>query len=79
MKTVDDVRDFFEELKQQGVNFHPDDNFNNYVNIETGQPSFSAAQAAELNDKLDQAFEVCEAADVDIYELCLEVFTPWML
>ena len=79
MKTIDDVRDFFEELKQQGVNFHPDDNFNNYVNVETGQPSFSTAQAAELNDKLDQAFEICEAEGVDIYELCLEVFAPWTL
>lgn len=79
MKTIDDIRDFFEELKQQGVNFHPDDNFNNYVNVETGQPSFSAAQAAELNDKLDQAFGVCEAEGVDIYELCLEVFAPWMV
>lgn len=80
MKTIDDVRAFFEELKQQGVNFHPDDNFNDYVDVETGQSSFSAAQAAELNDKLDQAFEVCAPyGENKIYELAIEVFhSAWL-
>lgn len=58
--SVDDARQFFRYLyRAESLCFHPDDNFNGYVNIETGQPSFNAEQVLKFNALMTQAFEVC--------------------
>ncbi|GAA4465489.1 hypothetical protein GCM10023093_17770 [Nemorincola caseinilytica] len=74
IKTVDDVKTFFNELHDEGLNFHPDDLFEQYIHRETNQPFYTDEQAIERNRLLAQAFEVCEREDVDIYELCIEIF-----
>lgn len=74
IKTVEDVQAFFRELHAEDLNFHPDDDFSNYVNIDTGQPTYTISEAVERNKLLDQSFEVCEQNRVDIYELCIDIF-----
>lgn len=55
-----DARDFFRYLYVvESVCFHPDDNFSGYVNIATGEPSFTPEQVVKYNMLMEQAFDVC--------------------
>ena len=74
IKTVEDVKTFFEELLSEGLNFHPDDQFEDYINYETKEPTYTEEEAALRNNLLEQAFQVCENEGQDIYELCIEIF-----
>ncbi len=74
IKTIDDVKTFFNGLLAEGLNFHPDDPFEDYINTETRQPTYTVADAAQRTCLLDQAFAVCEKESADIYELCIEIF-----
>lgn len=74
IKTVDDVKIFFEALLAEGLNFHPDDMFETYVHRDTIEPFYSDQESFVRNALLAQAFEVCEKEDADIYELCLDIF-----
>jgi len=74
IKSIEDVRTFFNQLHQEELNFHPDEDFCNYVNIKTGEPSYSAEEIAIRNNLLDQCFEICEKSGADIYELAIEIF-----
>lgn len=74
INTVGDVRTFFNELLAEEVNFHPDDDFTDYIDYETMQPSYSESEAADRNRLLEQSFEVCDRVGVDIYEACIEIF-----
>ncbi|WP_426582699.1 hypothetical protein [Mucilaginibacter sp. R-33] len=47
--TVSDVAKFMTQLVQEGTNAHPDEDFNNYVNMETGIPAYAPEQVAERN------------------------------
>ena len=74
IKTIRDVKTFFEELLSEGLNFHPDDQFEDYINYETKEPTYTEEEAALRNNLLEQAFQVCENEGQDIYELCIEIF-----
>ena len=55
-----DAADFFRYLYlEASVMFHPDDSFEGYVNIKTGEPSFTPEQCKKFNTLMDQAFAVC--------------------
>ena len=41
VKNIGDIITFSKDLISEGVNFHPDDPFENDVNMETGEPSYS--------------------------------------
>ena len=41
VKTIDDVKIFFNELKEEGLNFHPDDPMQDYIYIDTGLQFYS--------------------------------------
>ena len=42
IKTVEDVNKFFDYLlEERRVNFHPDTPFEDYINVETREPSFT--------------------------------------
>ena len=51
------------------LNFHPDDDFSFYVNYETKEPTFSPEKAAKYNAIMNECFDVCEKANVDVYEV----------
>lgn len=74
IKNVEDVKTFFEVLLAEGLNFHPDDMFETHVHRDTREPFYSDQESFVRNTLLDQAFEVCEKEDVDIYELCIDIF-----
>ena len=73
ISTVEDVNKFikfiYEDLE---VNFHPDDDFNDIVNYETGEKSFNKKDADRLNKLVDDCFKVCEKNNLDIYEIALK-------
>ncbi|MES2275437.1 MAG: hypothetical protein V4592_05415 [Bacteroidota bacterium] len=74
IKSLDDVTEFVVQLVEEGLNYHPDDDFENYVNIETGEPSYTAAEASLRNRLNTQCFEVCESAGADIYDISMEIY-----
>jgi hypothetical protein len=74
IKTVEDVKTFFNELYEEGLSFHPDDLFEQYIHRNTGKPLYSEEEAKQRNTLLAQAFNVCKKEDADIYELGMEIF-----
>ena len=70
--TLEDVEDFFHHIVYDlDINFHPDDDFKDYVSYETGERTMDDEQAELYNRLMDEAFEVCE--DDQIYEIGSEL------
>ena len=76
IKTVEDVNKFFDYLlEERRVNFHPDTPFEDYINVETKEPSFTQEEVRVFNRLMEESFDVCEAEGVDIYEIgCEKLF-----
>jgi hypothetical protein len=55
------------------VNFHPDDDFNDYINLETEKPTYTKDEADFRNELMNQCFAVCEKNGFDIYDTMIEV------
>lgn len=72
--TIDDVELFMKQLVEEGTNAHPDDDFNNYVNMETGKQSYTPDEAEIRNRLMEKCFDVCEAAGKDVYSVMQEIF-----
>ena len=71
--TVADVKAFFHHLvNERKLNFHPDDDFADYISLVDQTPTFSDEEVAVYNRLMDESFDICEAAGVDIYELALD-------
>mgnify|MGYP007069914219 FL=1 len=69
--TAEEVRDFFSHIVNDlGINFHPDDDFKNYVSYTTGERTMDDAQAELYNRLMDEAFEVCGE---EVYEIGSEL------
>lgn len=73
IKTVKDVEAFAKQLIAEGVSFHPDDDFNDYVFFKENKPCYTKEEAEVRNQLMQQCFEVCEREGVDIYAVMLEV------
>jgi hypothetical protein len=58
----------------EGLNYHPDDDFNNYVNTETGEASYTPEEALLRNELNEQCFEVCDQNGADLYDIAHEIF-----
>ena len=68
--SVKDVEEFFDYLLlDRKLNFHPDDRFENYINLETKEQSFTPAECELFNRLMNEAFEVSEKEGADIYEI----------
>lgn len=74
IKNIEDVTVFVKELAVEGLNYHPDDDFENYVNMETGVPSYTSEEAALRNSLNEQCFDICEKEGRDIYDISMEIF-----
>lgn len=62
-QTVDDARNWFSDLvTEYGIGWHPEDLFD----------TENTPDAELLNHKMLMAFEICNAADVDICEVAME-------
>ena len=65
--TVEEVENFFNHIVNElGINFHPDDDFKNYICYETGERTMDDEQAGLYNRLMDEAFDVCGE---DVYEI----------
>lgn len=73
IETVEDVRLFAEQLLQEGVNIHPDEDFRNYINTTTKLPTYTDEESIMRNDLMEKCFELCEKTGEDIYEIMGEV------
>ncbi len=75
INSVKDVEVFFRYLVvERKVNFHPDDDFANYVSLKDHTPTFSDEEVAIYNRLMDESFEVCKKASVDIYGIGMDEF-----
>ncbi len=71
--TTKDVAAFAKQLIKEGVSFHPDDDFNDYINLETKEPTYSKNEADFRNELMNQCFSICEKNGIDIYDTMNEV------
>ena len=68
---VEEVRDFFRHIVFDiDINFHPDDDFRNYVCDRTNKKAMDDEQAELFNRLLDEAFDVCGD---EVYEIGSEL------
>lgn len=71
IKTLDDVRIFFEDLKRENLGIHPDDMFVDCSNL-----GISPSVAKSLDNTMSKCFEVCEELGADLYEIAADIFMP---
>jgi len=69
IKNTDDVVIFAKQLVKESVSFHCDDDFNDYVNVETKKKTYAKRQANFRNNLMNQCFEICEKNGIDIYDV----------
>ena len=70
IKTIQDVKDFAEYIKVvEDVAISPSDDFSEYVNYKTLEPTYTNEEADKRDKLMEQCFSVCESEGVDIYEL----------
>ena len=73
INTIEDVKKFINMLYIEfNLNLHPDDPFQDYIDKD-GKEIFTNEEATKLNKIMDDAFDVCEKNNVDIYEISLEI------
>jgi hypothetical protein len=73
IETVQDVRDMIKNIYTNlQLNFHPDTPFEDYINS-SGLPCFTLHQSEILDSILSKAFDICDVASVDIYEIGLTI------
>lgn len=73
IKTINDVESFAKQLVAEGLSFHPDNDFKDYVFLKENKPCFSEEEAVKRNKLMTQCFKVCEEHGFDIYAFMLEV------
>jgi hypothetical protein len=73
INNVNDVVEFAKQLVEEGVSFHPDEDFCNYIDLETNMPTYSKDEATFRNELMDKCFEICATSGVDIYNIMSEV------
>lgn len=74
INNIEDVSAFFQALYNEGVSAHPDDNFQDYINFETKEPTYSLDEATLRNELMNRSFEVCDKHKTDIYDLMVAVY-----
>lgn len=57
--SIENVELFMKQLVEEGTNAHPDDDFNNYISMETGKESYTPDEAEIRNQLMEQCFDVC--------------------
>jgi len=68
---TEEVKSFFHHIVYDlGINFHPDDDFKDYVSCETNVRTMDDEQAELYNRLMDEAFDVCGD---EVYEIGSEL------
>ena len=72
-----DVKAFFHHLvDERKVNFHPDDDFADYICNDDKTPSFTKEEVMMYNRLMEESFDVCEKTNVDVYEIGFAILRP---
>jgi len=75
IKTINDVKSFTKHLiNVENISFHPDDDFNDYVNSVTKEPFYSKQEAEKRNQLMNECFDVCQKNKKEIYEVMFPIF-----
>ena len=75
INTIEDVGKFFIWLVfEKRLDFHPDDDFGEYENYETHEPTFTNEEVRYYNDVMNECFNVCEKYKRDIYVISSHVY-----
>lgn len=74
IKTINDVKEYAAKLVGEGTSFHPDNDFNEYIILESGVSAYNKEEAGLRNRLMDECFTICEAEGKDIYQIMLEVY-----
>jgi hypothetical protein len=70
IKSVEDVKAFFHHLvDERKLNFHPDDDFADYISYKAKNPTFTEEEVEVYNRLMEEAFSICEVAERDICEI----------
>lgn len=73
MTSIEQVQEFLTQcVKELGLGFHPDTNFNEYY-YPNGRKFYTSRRAATLNGKMVLAFCICKKYNADIYELTMDL------
>ena len=57
---IEEVKEFFRYIVYDlDINFHPDDDFKDYVSYKTGERTMDDEQAELYNRLMDESFDVC--------------------
>lgn len=67
ISTEQDVKAFFRHLlRDLKINFHPDDDFGTYINMETHEPTMTDKEAYHYNMLMEKCFDVCGESVYDV-------------
>ncbi len=75
IRTIQDVKDFANSLlRNDGLAFHPDDDFQSYSFKENDViiPFFTKEEAIIRNKLMDDCFKICDKNSVNIYDIMLQ-------
>lgn len=68
--SVNDIRSFVEYIiNTEQVSFHPDTPFNDYINLETKERTYTDEEAELRDSKLQECFEFGEMNGFDAHEM----------
>jgi hypothetical protein len=68
-----DVWSFFNFLHNvDGVAFHPEQDFNEYINSKTGKPTYTPEEEKKRNDLMGLCRKVCATLGIDIFTIGME-------
>lgn len=74
IQTPHDVAEFFFWIVfDRKINFHPDDSFGGYINVNTGKMSFEPTEANYYDMTMQRCFFICDEYRRDIYEIATRV------
>ena len=72
--SISDVEYFFNYLiNEESLNFHPDEDFRNYIHLDTDLPSYVPEEADHRNKLMEACFKVCNKENADIYQIGIEM------
>jgi hypothetical protein len=69
IKTMQDVAQVLNHIYSLGINFHPDDEFKDYV-TSNNTPVFCNDACQIYDNAVSNCFEVCDRHNVCLYNLC---------
>lgn len=76
IKTLNDVKAFAKHLVHvEKLSFHPDEDFNDYIKLNTNEPFYTSEEASKRNRLMNDCFEVCDKHNKEVYEIMFPIIS----